>query len=86
MADPFYNPISDTIFGTVSLLKQSHSFEDALRRAISYGGDSDTLGAIVGSLAEVCFGVDKALEEQALTYLSDEMRDVVARFKAKYSP
>ncbi len=39
------------------LFKESESFEDAVRRAVSFGGDSDTLGAVVGSLAEAYYGV-----------------------------
>ncbi len=38
------------------LLSQASSFEDAIRLAISHGGDSDTIGAIVGSIAEARFG------------------------------
>lgn len=59
------------------------SFEDAIRMAVSYGGDSDTVGAIVGSLAEARFGMPDYLKEKALAYLSSEMLDVVAEFEKK---
>lgn len=66
------------------IVLDSDSFEDAIRRAVSYGGDSDTLGAIVGSIAEAYYGVPTDLEEIALSYLPIEMKNVYYRFKEKY--
>lgn len=62
------------------ILRESNSFEDAIRKAILYGGDSDTLGAIVGSLAEVRFGLDIPMMQVAMSYLPKEMQKVVMRF------
>lgn len=68
-----------------SLLLQSHSFEDAIRQAVCYGGDSDTVGAIVGGLAEPFFGgIPQDLQTQALGYLPADLRAVVERFQAQY--
>lgn len=66
------------------IIKQSNSFEDAIRNAIAYGGDSDTLGAIVGALAEACFGIDIPTMQKALSYLPDDMKEVVLKFNATY--
>lgn len=78
----------ETCQGTVPLafhiIKESSSFEDAIRNAVSYGGDSDTLGAVVGSIAEPLFGIPAWMEEKALSYLPAEMIEVVNQFKAKY--
>lgn len=63
---------------------QSSSFERAIRQAVAWGGDSDTLAAIVGSLAEARFGVPDELVSQALSYLPDEMREIVIKFRTKY--
>lgn len=52
----------------------SHSYEDAIRTAISVGGDSDTLAAITGSIAEAYYGVPEDLKQKALTYLDDGLR------------
>ena len=60
---------------------ESESFEDAVRNAISLGGDSDTQGAICGSVAEAYYGVDDALEERALEYLTDKLRTVYYAFR-----
>jgi len=61
------------------------SFEDAIRLAVSYGGDSDTIGAIVGSLAEALFEIPLAMREQALAYLPDEMIFVFNEFEKRKS-
>ncbi len=66
------------------ILSQSNSFEDALRRAVSYGGDSDTMGAIVGSLAEARYGIDIDMQAKVMKYLPSDMRMVVEEFRKKY--
>ena len=62
------------------IVMQSGGFEDAIRKAVSYGGDSDTLGAIVGSLAEAIWGCPLDLVKKATTYLPNDMKAVVFRF------
>mgnify|MGYP000800345973 FL=1 len=62
------------------LLSQVSSFEDAIRLAISHGGDSDTIGAIVGSIAEARFGIPQEMKEKALSYLPDDMKDIWKQF------
>lgn len=64
------------------LLSQASSFEDAIRLAISHGGDSDTIGAIVGSIAEARFGIPQEMKEKALSYLPDDMTRIYQQFKA----
>jgi ADP-ribosyl-[dinitrogen reductase] hydrolase len=55
---------------------ESNSFEDAIRIAISVGGDSDTLAAITGSIAETYYGVPGDIKEKALTYLDTDLRSI----------
>ena len=59
------------------ILSKATSFEDAIRLAISHGGDSDTIGAIVGSIAEARFGIPKEMKDKAISYLPDDMKDVL---------
>lgn len=66
------------------ILLQSHSFESALRLAVAYGGDSDTLAAIVGSLAEARYGIPDDIKKRALEYLSEDIRYVIFCFSEKY--
>ena len=59
----------------------SESFEDAIRIGISIGGDSDTLCAIIGSIAEAYYGIDEKIKERALSYLDDRLLGVYNQFK-----
>lgn len=68
----------------LDIIMQSRHFEDAIRLAVSYGGDSDTLGAIVGSMAEAIYEVPDFLREEVMSILPNEMARVVAEFEAKY--
>ena len=57
---------------------ESESFIDAIRNAISIGGDSDTIGAITGSIAESYYGIDKELIDQASNYLDNYLLDIIS--------
>jgi ADP-ribosylglycohydrolase len=59
---------------------ESIDFEDAIRNAISLGGDSDTLAAITGSIAEAAYGIPKEIAEKALGYLDAPLREVYDRW------
>ena len=78
------NIFDETCQGTVpvalDIIFQSKSFEDAIRKAVSLGADADTLGAIVGSIAEHIWGIPNGIKEKALSYLPDEMQQVVHDF------
>ncbi|HEY2823533.1 MAG TPA: ADP-ribosylglycohydrolase family protein [Candidatus Acidoferrum sp.] len=63
---------------------ESTSFEDAIRNAISLGGDSDTLACITGGIAQAAYGVPAVIAEQATSILDDELKDVTARFMSTY--
>ena len=59
------------------IITLSSSFEDAIRLAISHGGDSDTFGVIIGSIAEARFGFPQEMEDKTISYLLDNMKDVL---------
>jgi ADP-ribosylglycohydrolase len=61
---------------------KAESFEDALRNAVSLGGDADTLAAIAGAVAEPLFGIPEAVRADALSCLDDRLRSVFHRFEA----
>jgi ADP-ribosylglycohydrolase len=64
---------------------ESTGFEDAIRNAISLGGDSDTLAAITGSSAEAADGIPKGIEQKALSYLDAPIREVCDRWYSTIS-
>ena len=82
------NKFDETCQGTVPvalwIIGNSTSFEDAVRKAVSLGADADTLGAIVGSIAEAIWGIPKEMKLQALEYLPSDMKEVVTRFYSRY--
>ncbi len=69
----FNEACQETVPQAVEAFLEATSFEDAIRNAISIGGDSDTLAAITGSIADAHYGVTEELKEKALSYLNDEL-------------
>ena len=64
----------------LSAFFESRDFEDAIRNAISIGGDSDTIAAITGSIAEAFYGVPEMIWAEASGYLTDELKENVEQF------
>lgn len=59
---------------------EATSFEDAVRNAISLGGDADTQAAIAGSMAEAYFGVPYELEDEAIEFLPPNLKSIYFAF------
>lgn len=62
----------------------STGFEDAIRNAISIGGDSDTIAAIAGSIAEAHYGIPADLREAAMQRLDAPLQQIVTEFESVY--
>ena len=60
---------------------ESESFEDAVRNAISIGGDSDTIGAITGSIAEAFYGIPDDMIEKAKSYIPEDLMLIITEFE-----
>lgn len=60
------------------------NFEDAIRNAVSIGGDSDTIACISGSIAEALFGIPMDIRMKGMSYLPLPLHDIVAVFENKY--
>lgn len=65
---------------------ESVPFEDAIRNAISIGGDSDTIAAITGSIAEACYGIPASLRDLALHFFDPRQRKTLNEFEFRYGP
>ena len=63
---------------------EADSFEETIRLAVSIGGDSDTIAAIAGGIAGAYYGVPDNLRTKALTYLPEDLRDILVEFEATY--
>ena len=60
---------------------ESRDFEDALRTAVSLGGDSDTLAAITGSIAEAFYGVPEELRQECRKRLPPELSEILIEWE-----
>jgi len=69
----FNETCQDTVPQAIVAFLESTSFEDAIRIAISVGGDSDTMAAITGAIAEGYYGVPSWIREKALSFLDEEL-------------
>ena len=67
----------DTIDNCLYALFNSNSFEDSIKKVISYGGDTDTNACIVGSMAEAMYGIDESLINKASQKIPIEFNNLL---------
>ena len=77
----FNETCQDTVPQAIIAFLESTDFEDAIRNAISLGGDSDTLAAITGSIAEAAYGIPEWIQDKAYSYLDEPLTDVLRRWE-----
>lgn len=63
----------------------STDYEDAIRTAISMGGDADTMACIAGAIAEAFYGMPKDLEEKGMKFLTEDLKEVIKKFDDKFN-
>ena len=73
-----------TVPYAIEAFMEATSFEDTIRNAISIGGDSDTLAAIAGSIAEAYYGIPENIRNQAVQYMDKVQIEILDRFEEKY--
>jgi ADP-ribosylglycohydrolase len=77
----FNETCQDTVPQAIVAFLESTTFEDAIRNAVSIGGDSDTLAAIAGSIAEAYYGIHPLAEKAAMKFLDAELRGIYVAWK-----
>lgn len=76
----FNESCQDTVPQAITAFLESDGFEDAVRLAVSLGGDSDTLAAITGSVAEAYYrALPRQIVSRVLDILPEEVTDVLSR-------
>ena len=60
---------------------EGENFEDVIRKAVSLGGDSDTIACMAGAIAEAFYGMPEEFKEEALSRLDPPMRELVHEFR-----
>ncbi|TWH47814.1 ADP-ribosylglycohydrolase family protein [Sporomusa sp. KB1] len=63
---------------------EAEDYEDAIRNAISVGGDSDTIACIAGGIAQAFFGIPDDIRQMAIRKLDERLRAIVVAFEKKY--
>lgn len=65
---------------------ESTDFEDAIRLAISLGGDADTMGAITGGISEAYYkNIPIGIKQEVIKKLPDEFINVMWHFSRKFN-
>jgi len=77
----FNETCQDTVPQAITAFLESTDYEDAIRNAISLGGDSDTLAAITGGIAEAAYGIPEWIKSKAWEYLDEPIRDICRRWR-----
>ena len=72
-----------TVPQAIACFLESKDFEHAIRFAVSIGGDSDTIAAITGSMAEACYDIPENIQSAALSYLPSDIISVLSDFNLK---
>jgi ADP-ribosylglycohydrolase len=70
----------DTVPKALFLFLISNDFEDCIRKAISIGGDTDTIACIAGSVAEAYYDIPIELKKEALKYLDDQQKNILSNY------
>ena len=80
----FNETCQQTVPQALEAFFESDGFEDAIRNAISIGGDSDTLAAITGGIAQAYYGIPDRIRSRALEYLDGRLRPILDEFEKRY--
>ena len=75
-----------TVPQAITAFLESSDFEDAIRNAISIGGDSDTLAAITGGIASAYYGIPAGIRKEALSFLDKRLMEILNEFENIYLP
>jgi ADP-ribosylglycohydrolase len=79
----FNESCQETVPQAITAFLESVDFEDAIRNAVSLGGDSDTLAAITGSIAEAAYDIPEEIKGKALSILDERLFKVYLQFNER---
>lgn len=70
----------DSLPKALRAFMDGESYEDVVRNAVSLGGDTDTLAAIAGAMAEAFYGIPENIKQEGLSFIPDDMKEVLDAF------
>ncbi|MDR1638947.1 MAG: ADP-ribosylglycohydrolase family protein [Clostridiales bacterium] len=78
----YYHETCDgTVEPAIVSFLESTDYEDAIRNAISLGGDSDTMAAITGGIAEAAYGIPGWIKEKEFEFLDDTLKELYLKWQ-----
>lgn len=81
----FNETCQNSVPQAIEAFLESENFEDAIRNAISIGGDSDTIVAITGGIAQAYYGIPNQIREIAMKYfLTNHIKEILDKFEERY--
>jgi ADP-ribosylglycohydrolase len=82
----FTEACQETVPEAIVAFLESESYEDAIRKAISLGGDADTLAAITGAIAEAYYGgVPTVIIAEVKKRVPADLWTVIEKFSERYA-
>lgn len=80
MHNSFNETCHVTVPQAISCFLEANDFEETIRLAVSIGGDSDTIAAIAGSIAESYYPIPENMKAQAMDRISERIKVIVEQF------
>ena len=79
----FYTSCKNSVPQAIICALDAVSYEDAIRNAVSLGGDSDTLACMAGGIAEMRFGIPENIKKQASKFMDNNVSSTIEKFYQK---
>jgi ADP-ribosylglycohydrolase len=73
-----------TVPPAIQAFLEADDYEDAVRKAVSLGGDSDTLTCITGGIAQAAFGLPEGIAGQAIELLDSDLAATTLTFCKRF--
>ena len=80
----FNESCQGTVPQAIQAFLDATDFQDAIRTAVSLGGDSDTLACITGGIAEAFYGIPEEMAQAAKALLPEDLLTILETFEAKF--
>ena len=81
----FNESCAETVPEAIIAFLEATGFEDAIRNAISLGGDSDTLACITGGVTEAYYEIPSDIAKQAMKFIDEPIAKVVMEFRHRFN-
>ena len=80
----FNETCQHTVPEAIIAFLESTGYENAIRLAVSLGGDSDTLACITGGIAEAFYGLPNEIKSKTLSFLPEKLKLTVKAFYEEF--